>query len=52
MGSLDHIEEHTTVCDVDGGTPQLLVEARVVKQIKILKHQQAERLVIGVQRHL
>ena len=52
MSGLDHIEEHATIGDVDGGTTQLLVERGVVEQIEVLKHQQPNGLMVGIECHL
>ena len=49
MGGLDHIEEHTAVGDIDGRTAQFLIEGGIVEQIKILEHQQTDRLIIRIQ---
>ena len=50
MGSLDHIEEHTTIGDIDGRTAQLLVERGIMEQIEITEQQQTGRLLVGIKR--
>ena len=46
---LDHLEEHTTVGDIDGRTTQFLIEGGVVQQIQVLQQQQTGCLIVGIE---
>ena len=46
----NEVEDYFSICDIDGGLSEFVVERGIVEQVEVAQQQQSRILVIGIER--